>query len=57
MPVLAAGGTFAGCALLGLGAGVAVSARTGHQLWVLGGLLLGLALGAYSAIRLLVQSR
>lgn len=56
LPVVTAGGTFAACTLLGVLAGVWLGGRTGQQLWVLGGLLAGLALGAYSAVRLLVRS-
>ncbi len=57
LPVLAAGGTFAGTTLVGLAIGIAIASRTGQQLWVLGGLLAGLALGGYSAARLLLRSR
>ena len=57
LPVVAAGGSFAGSALLGALLGVLVAGRTGQQLWVLGGLLLGMAAGAYAAIRLVVRSR
>lgn len=57
LPILAAGGTFAGSALVGLLAGIALGARTGNQLWVLGGLFAGLALGGYGALRLLLQTK
>jgi hypothetical protein len=56
MPVLAAGGTFAATAILGLLAGIWISNATRQPLWVLGGLFGGLALGGYSAIRLLMRS-
>jgi hypothetical protein len=55
-PVLAAGGTFAVTALAGLLAGVWLEHATGHAAWVAGGLFAGLALGAYSAVRLLQRS-
>jgi hypothetical protein len=55
-PVLAAGGAFAGCSLAGLFAGIWLGQRSGHGLWVPGGLLCGMAMGAYSAFRLLLQS-
>jgi hypothetical protein len=57
LPVLAAGGTFGGCALAGLFAGILIAQRTGSQLWVFGGLMAGIAIGAYGAVRLLVRSR
>jgi uncharacterized protein YneF (UPF0154 family) len=56
MPVLAAGGAFAGCTLAGLLAGIWLDQRSGRGLWVLAGLLGGMALGAYSAFRLVMQS-
>ena len=56
MPVIAAGGTFAMTALAGLAAGIWIGGRTGQDLWVLGGLFGGLALGAYAAYRLLMRS-
>jgi hypothetical protein len=56
LPVLAAGGTFAGAAVLGLLAGIAVASRSGKPLFVPAGLLLGAALGGYSAIRVLLKS-
>ena len=52
--LVAAGGTFAGFALLGLVGGVWLAGRTGGQLWVLGGLFAGLALGCFSAFRMLL---
>jgi hypothetical protein len=56
MPVLAAGGTFAVCSLAGLAGGLLLAQRTGQQLWVAGGLFVGLALGGYSAFALLRKS-
>lgn len=55
-PLIAAGGTFAGSALAGLLIGILIAQRTGSQLWVFVGLLAGLGLGAYSAVRLLMRS-
>lgn len=54
MKILAAGGTFAGATIIGLLLGIFVAGRTGQQLWVLGGIFLGLALGGYSAVRMLM---
>ena len=56
IPVLAAGGTFAGTTLVGLFAGVALDRATGQSLWIIGGLLGGLLVGGYSAFRLLMRS-
>jgi hypothetical protein len=56
VPVLAAGGTFAVGSLAGLGIGVLLAGRFGQPMWVLGGLLIGLFLGAFSAFQLLRQS-
>ena len=56
LPIIAAGGTFAGCALAGLLGGIVLAGRTGNQLWVLGGLFAGLALGGYSAVRMLLRT-
>ena len=56
MPVLAAGGTFAVTTLVGLVAGIWVSNLTHQPLWVLGGLFAGLALGGFSAFRMLMRS-
>jgi hypothetical protein len=56
LPVLGAGGTFAIAALAGLGAGFLIAQRTGQQLWVLGGLFAGLAIGGFSAFTLLRKS-
>lgn len=57
LSIVAAGGTFAGSALLGLLAGIALGSRTGNQLWVLAGLFAGLGIGGYGAVRLLLRSR
>jgi len=56
VPVIAAGGTFAASAICGLLAGIWLAGRTGTQLWVLGGLAAGLAIGGYGAMRLLFRS-
>jgi hypothetical protein len=56
LPVVVAGGTFAVAAVIGLIAGALVAGRTGQALWVPAGLLLGAAIGGYSAIRLLFRS-
>ena len=55
-PVLAAGGTFTICVLAGLAAGVLADRRTGAGFWAPVGLALGMAVGAYSAVRLLMRS-
>lgn len=54
--VLAAGSTFAGVALVGLLVGVLVGQRTAEPLWAFAGLMIGLGLGGYSAVRLLMRS-
>ena len=56
LPIIAAGGSFAVTTIVGLVIGVWLAGRTGQQLWVLGGLFAGLALGGYSAVRLLMRS-
>jgi hypothetical protein len=56
LPVLAAGGTFAVAVLGGLLGGFWLGRSTGHDFWVVGGLFVGLAVGAYSAVRLLQRS-
>lgn len=55
MKILAAGGTFAGAALAGLLLGILIAGRTGQTLWVPAGIFLGLALGGYSAARMLMS--
>ncbi|MBV8489048.1 MAG: AtpZ/AtpI family protein [Candidatus Eremiobacteraeota bacterium] len=56
LPVLAAGATFAGCTLAGLALGAWLSQRTGAPLWVLGGLLGGIAAGGFAAARLFLRA-
>ena len=55
-PVLAAGGTFTVSVLIGLWAGAAIGRQTGQPLWALAGLLAGVGIGGYSAVRLLLRS-
>ncbi|HEY1682348.1 MAG TPA: AtpZ/AtpI family protein [Candidatus Tumulicola sp.] len=55
-PVLSAGGTFAIAALAGLVLGIWVGGKTGQAWWAFVGLMAGLAVGAYSAFRLLQRS-
>ena len=55
-PVLSAGGTFAITALVGLGLGIWLGAKTGQGWWAFIGLMAGLAVGAYGAFRLLRRS-
>ena len=55
-PLLVAGATFAGSALLGILLGVVVAGRSGNQLWVLAGLALGIGFGGYAAVRALMRS-
>ena len=50
---MAAGGTFAALALVGLLAGILWSERSGQSLWVVAGLFGGLLLGGSAALRLL----
>jgi hypothetical protein len=56
LPVLVAGGTFAAAAVLGLCCGVVAAGRTDQPVLAPVGLMLGAAIGAYSALRLLVRS-
>lgn len=56
LPVLAAGGTFTGGAVLGLVAGILAAGRLGRPLLVPAGLVLGAAVGALAALRLLFRS-
>jgi hypothetical protein len=56
LPVLAAGGTFAAAAILGLLVGVIAAGRAGQPFFVPAGLLLGALIGGYSAIRVLWRS-
>ncbi len=55
-PVIAAGGTFTACVLGGLMLGTIAGQRTGATFWVPAGLALGMAAGAYAAVRLLMRS-
>jgi hypothetical protein len=56
LPVVVAGGTFAAFAIIGLLAGVLAAGRAGQPLFVPAGLVLGVAVGGYSAIRLIARS-
>jgi uncharacterized protein YneF (UPF0154 family) len=56
LPVVSAGGTFAISALAGMLLGIWIAGKSGRPLWVLGGLLAGMAAGAYAAARLLLRS-
>jgi Putative F0F1-ATPase subunit Ca2+/Mg2+ transporter len=56
LPVVGAGGIFAGAALAGLLLGIWLGRQLGQPLWVFAGLLGGLAIGGYSAFRLLLRS-
>lgn len=56
LPVVAAGGSFAGASIGGLALGIWIADRTGQQLWVVLGLGIGLAIGAYAAIRLVLRA-
>jgi hypothetical protein len=56
LPVLTAGATFAFTTLAGVFAGYWIEQATGQGLWVLGGLIAGIAIGGYSAYRLLLRS-
>lgn len=56
VPLLGAGGAFAGATLAGLCVGILLGSRTGSAIWVLVGLFAGMGLGGYSAYRLLLRS-
>ena len=56
LPVVTAGATFAMTTLLGLAAGIWIARVTGQGGWVLAGIFAGLAVGGYSAYRLLLRS-
>ncbi|MGA8097174.1 MAG: AtpZ/AtpI family protein [Candidatus Cybelea sp.] len=56
LPVLVAGGTFAGAAVIGLLGGIAADRHFNQPLLVPAGLLLGAAVGGLSALRLIVRS-
>jgi hypothetical protein len=55
LPVLAAGGTFAAAAILGLLAGIAAAGHFGNPLYVPAGLALGAAAGGVAALNLIVR--
>lgn len=55
-PVLAAGGTFAITTVAGLFAGAWLAGRFSAPLLTVAGLFLGLAIGGYSAFRMLMRS-
>ncbi|MGC1380726.1 MAG: hypothetical protein WA814_06845 [Candidatus Baltobacteraceae bacterium] len=56
LPVLAAGGTFAGAAVLGLLVGALAAQRFDAPLAAPAGLVIGAALGTYGALRLLARA-
>ena len=56
LPVVAAGSAFAAAAVVGLLCGVLVASRRGEPLWAPAGLMLGAAVGAYSAFRVLLKT-
>jgi hypothetical protein len=56
LPVLGAGGAFAGTAIAGLIAGVWLAGVTRVPILAAAGLFAGLAVGGYSAYRLLLRS-
>jgi hypothetical protein len=56
LPVLGAGGAFAGMTVVGLLAGVWLAGRVDVPIFAAAGLFAGLALGGYSAYRLLRRS-
>ncbi|MDQ2681252.1 MAG: AtpZ/AtpI family protein [Candidatus Eremiobacteraeota bacterium] len=56
LPIIGAGASFAGAVILGLVAGIWLAGRTGQQLWVFGGLLVGMIVGGYGAYRLAAGS-
>lgn len=56
LPVVVAGGTFAAAAVLGLVIGIIAAGRTAQPILVPAGLMLGLAIGGYSALRLIFRS-
>lgn len=56
LPLMAAGGSFAAAAVIGLAVGVVVAQRHDEPLWALAGLMLGAAIGVCSALALLVKA-
>ena len=57
LPVIAAGGMFAGSTLAGLLIGIVIGNSVHQPFWAFGGLIAGLGVGAYSAARLLFQTK
>lgn len=55
-PVLAAGGTFATTTIVGLFTGAWLAAHYNTPLLAVAGLFIGLAIGGYSAFRMLMRS-
>jgi hypothetical protein len=55
-PVVVAGATFAAAAILGLVVGIFAAGRMAQPILVPAGLMLGLAIGGYSALRLIFRS-
>ncbi len=56
LPLVAAGGTFAAAAVVGLALGALLAQRRGEPLLAPAGLLVGAAIGAYGALRLLARA-
>ena len=56
LPLVVAGGTFAAAAIVGLALGAFAAGRRGEPLFAPLGLLIGAAIGAYSAVRVLAKS-
>lgn len=56
LPILAAGGFFAAASVLGLFGGIVAAGRTGQPFLVPVGLMMGAAIGGYSALRLVLRS-
>jgi len=56
VPLLGAGGTFAGCAIAGFAIGIWADQHTGSRYYTLIGLFAGMGIGGYGAVRLLLRS-
>jgi hypothetical protein len=56
LPVVLAGGSFAGATIVGLLLGIVAGQRLGAPLLAPAGLMIGGIVGAYSAFRLLAKS-
>jgi hypothetical protein len=56
VPLLGAGGTFAGSVLAGFALGILADIRSGTQRYAFIGFFAGVAVGAYGAYRLLQRS-